>query len=281
MTGVSGASWRVGWPLFATVGAASVYGALRWFANRSIYYPLKYPQGFWDQQTRLSAEDMWLQTPDGVQLHGWWVRREGARLVTLYLHGNAGNVTYRYPQIQAVTAAGSSILMLDYRGYGKSAGRPTEKGLYTDAEAAYRHLIRTGYRPEQIILHGESLGTAVAIDLASRNPCAAVVLEAPFPSARAVARTVFPVIGPMLVWSFDSGQKIHRIRAPLLFIHGNRDDIIPLRLGQELFAVAPEPKTFWIVEGAGHNDIPDSAGEAYTERLHSFYEALPLVSARR
>jgi uncharacterized protein len=229
-----------GWSIFAVC----VYGALWWFANRSIYYPLKYPQGFWDQQAELNAEDVWLGTPDGVRLHGWAVTREDTRLVTLYLHGNAGNVTHRSQQISAITAAGSSILMLDYRGYGKSGGRPTEKGLYTDAQTAYQHLIRTGYRPEQIILHGESLGTAVAIELASRNPWAAVVLEAPFPSARAVARTVFPIIGPMLVWSFDSVKKIPRIRSPLLFIQGDRDDIIPLRLGQELFAAAPEPKTF-------------------------------------
>jgi len=266
----SGIPWYVGWPLVA----ASSYGALWWFANRSVYYPLKYPQGFWDLQAQVSAKDVWLQTADGVRLHGWWVQREDSRLVTLYLHGNAGNVTHRYSQIREITDAGSSILMLDYRGYGKSDGRPTEKGLYTDAETAYQYLIRTGYRAEQIILHGESLGTAVAIDLASRNPCAAVALEAPFPSGRDVARTVLPVLGPMLIWSFDSAEKISRVRAPLLFIHGDRDDIIPLRLGQELYATAPPPKSFWIVEGAGHNDILEVAGERYRQRLHSLYESL-------
>ena len=266
----SGIPWYVGWPL----AVASSYGALWWFANRSVYYPLKFPHGFWDLQAQLSAKDVWLQTADGVRLHGWGVQREDTRLVTLYVHGNAGNVTHRYAQIRAITAAGSSILMLDYRGYGKSGGRPTEEGLYTDAETAYQHLIRTGYGAEHIIMHGESLGTAVAIDLASRNPCAAVVLEAPFPSGKDVARTVLPVLGPMLIWSFDSAKKIGRVRAPLLFIQGDRDDIIPLRLGQELFVAAPQPKSFWIVEGAGHNDILEVAGERYWQQLHSFYETL-------
>jgi len=208
-----------------------------------------------------------------VQIHGWWVRQEGARLVTLYLHGNAGNVTHRYSKI-CETAAGSSVLIPDYRGYGKSKGRPTEKGVYADAQAAYRYLLESGYRPEQIVLHGESIGCAVSIDLASRNPCAGIVLEAPFTSAADVAQTVLPVLGPMLVRSFDSGKKISGVRAPLLFIQGDRDEIIPLRLGQKLFFSAPEPKSFWIVEGAGHNDILEVAGQRYRQRLRVFYESL-------
>jgi len=105
-------------------------------------------------QPQLRADDVWLYTADRVQIHGWWVRQEGARLVTLYLHGNVGNVTHRYSKICEITAAGSSVLIPDYRGYGKSKGRPTEKGVYADAQAAYRYLLESGYHPEQIILHG-------------------------------------------------------------------------------------------------------------------------------
>lgn len=277
MNGALGSPWYVTWPLVAV----SCYGVLWFFANRSVYYPVKYPQGFWDLQTELHAEDVWLHTSDGVQLHAWWVRQEGAGLATLYLHGNAGNVTHRYPQIREITAAGSSILMLDYRGYGRSAGWPTEKGFYTDAETAYQHLLKTGYRPEQIVLHGESIGSAVAVHVASQNPCAGVVLEAPFTSARDVARGVLPVLGPMLIWSFDSVKKIGRVRAPLLFIQGDRDEIIPLWLGQKLFAAAPEPKSFWIIEGGRHNDILEVAGQRYRQRLQSFYESLPAFASRR
>ena len=197
------------------------------------------------------------------------------RLVTLYLHGNAGNITHRGSQIREITSAGSSILMLDYRGYGKSSGRPTEGGLYADAEAAYQHLLKIGYQPGQIILHGESIGCAVAIHVASRNTCAGVVLETPFTSAKDVAQTVLPVLGPMLIWSFNSVNIISRVRVPMLFMQGDRDEIIPLRLGQKLFAAAPGPKSFWIIEGAGHNDILERAGQGYRRRLQSFYETLP------
>ena len=163
---------------------------LHFAAVRSVYFPLKYPQGFWDSQSQLGATDVWLDAPGHVRVHGWFVVLPHARLVTLYLHGNAGNITHRYPQIREITAAGSSIHMLDYRGYGKSTGQPTENGLYNDAEAAYEHLLKTGYRADQIILHGESLGSAVAVDLAAHHACAALVLEAPFTSAKEVAGTV-------------------------------------------------------------------------------------------
>ncbi len=260
----------VAWPLVA----AGAYGALYYAANRSVYYPLRYPHGPWELQAHIGAADVWLVTPDGLRIHAWSVERPGARLVSLHLHGNAGNISHRVAHIRAITDAGSSALMLDYRGYGKSQGRPTERGLYTDAETAYEHLLKTGFRPEQIVLHGESLGTAVAVDLASRRPCGGVVLEAPFTSARDVAQSVLPVIGPLLIWSFDSRGKIGRVHAPVLFIQGDSDEIIPPRLGQALFAAAPEPKSFWTVPGAGHNDILETAGAEYIRRLQSFYETL-------
>ncbi len=132
------------------------------------------------------------------------LQQVGAELVTLYLHGNAGSVTHRYARIREITAAGSSVLMIDYRGHGKSGGRPTENGLYADAKTGYQLLEQMGFRPEQIVLHGESIGCAVAIHVASQNLCGGMVLEAPFTSAADVAQTVLPVVGPMLVRSFNS-----------------------------------------------------------------------------
>lgn len=258
------------WPLIAAGG----YGALYFIANRSVYFPSKYPEGYWSLQEQLGAVDVWLQTADGLRIHAWELRRPGGRFVTLFLHGNAGNVTHRSQHLREITAAGSSILIPDYRGYGKSGGRPGESGLYADAEASYEYLVRSGFSPETIIVHGESLGTAVAVALASKRRCAALVLESAFSSARDVARTVLPVLGPALIWSFDSQAKIGRVRAPVLFIHGDRDEIIPLRLGRALFSAAPEPKSFWTVRGAGHNDLVYVAGTSYGERLRSFYESL-------
>ncbi len=255
--------------------AGTAFAALSYWANRSVYFPSKYPDGFWGEQSRLAAADVWLNTADGVRIHAWQVSQAGD-LVTLFFHGNAGNLTYREPHSREITSAGSSILMLDYRGYGKSSGRPTEHGLYADADAAYDYLLKGGYRPGQIVIHGESLGSAVAVDLASRRPCAGVVLEAPFTSARDVARVVLPVVGPMVIWGFNSREKIGRVHAPILFIQGERDEIIPLRLGQALYSAAREPKSFWVMPGAGHNDIVEVGGAAYGQRLQTFYQTIAL-----
>ena len=260
----------VAWPVVLLV----VSGLLYFLANRAIYHPMKYPEGFWDLKQQLDAADVGIETSDHVRLHGWLVRAEGARFVTLYLHGNAGNVTHRAAQIREIRAAGSSILMLDYRGYGKSEGRPTEKGLYRDSEAAYAYLLGMGYRRDQIILHGESLGTAVAVELASRRPCAALVLEAPFTSAGDVAATILPVLGPMLVRSFNSVPRIRWIVPPKLFMQGDRDEVVPPRLAQELFRAAQGRKEFWVVEGAHHNDILETAGAKYGEKLGEFYRSI-------
>ena len=259
--------WYIGWPIVI----AFVVAILFVLASRAPYYPIKYPSGFWELQSKLGAEDVSLLTSDGVRLQAWLVRAPQASLVTLYLHGNAGNLTHRVLPIREITAAGSSVLMLDYRGYGKSEGSPSEHGLYMDADAAYLYLLNHGYSARQIILQGESLGTAVAVDLASRKECAGVVPEAAFTSGGDVANTVLPIIGPLVFRGFDAKSKIAKIRAPLLFFHGNHDEIIPLKLGRSLFATAPKPKWFVEIPGAGHNDLVETAGSSYQERLHEFY----------
>ncbi len=290
---------RVPLLIFWGIAVASLPGLLSFLVSRVLYYPSKYPEGDWDTQHLVGAADAWMDTADGVRIHGWWVQRrqdgistsgvvprktpggtqpdggrDGNHLVTLFLHGNAGNITNRTPRIQEIVAVGSSVLMLDYRGYGKSSGRPIEQGLYRDSEAGYIYLLAKGYRPDQIILHGESLGTAVAIDLASRRPCAGLILESPFTSASEVAGTVVPLVGPLLVRSFNSLPKIRWIRVPMLFMQGDRDEVIPLRLGQKLFAAAQGSRTFWAVPGAGHNDILETAGAEYRHRLRAFNQSL-------
>jgi len=259
--------WYIGWPI---VIAFSV-GILLIVARRAPYYPIKYPSGFWELQSKLSAEDVWLLTSDGVRLHAWWVRAPQTSLVTLYLHGNAGNLTHRLLPIREITAAGSSVLILDYRGYGKSGGSPSEHGLYANADAADLYLRDHGYSAQHTVLQGESLGTAAAVDLASRKECAGVVLEAAFTSGGDVANTVLPVIGSLVFRGFDTKSKIANIHAPLLFFHGDRDEIIPLKLGRSLFEAAPGPKWFIEIPGAGHNDLVETAGSSYRERLHEFY----------
>jgi hypothetical protein len=229
--------------------AAAVYLALSCVANRFVYFPQKYPEGPWQAQALLHAADVWLDTADGVRIHAWWIPCDGASFVTLHLHGNGGNIAHRYGRFREIQAAGSAILALDYRG-----------------------LLKRGLLPGQIIVHGESWRTHSCVPRPhswGRRRARRGLGE-----LRSPAQTVAPVIGPMLIWGFDSRAKIGRIHAPVFFIHGDRDKVIPLRLGQALFAAAPEPKSFWLVPGAGHNDIAETAGASYGQHLRSLYERL-------
>jgi uncharacterized protein len=247
---------------------------LRHIVNQFVYYPMRYPQGDWDLQAALGAEDVWLTTRDGVQLNAWWFPSAGSQIATLFLHGNAGNVTHRVDHAQAVKDAGSAILVIDYRGYGKSKGQPGEHGLYLDAAAGYEKLRRLGYSADRIILHGESLGTAVAVDLASRERCAGVILESPLASLSEMAGQVLPIIGPLLAHGFNTDKKIRRVHAPLLIIHGDADEVVPFSQGQAVFKAANEPKQFWQIPGAHHNDLLYVAGPSYVARVRAFYQTL-------
>lgn len=242
--------------------------------SRFLYYPMKYPYGAWQRQERAGGEERWITAADGTRLNCIWYPHSHSRLATLFLHGNAGNITHRIDTALAVREAGSAILIVDYRGYGKSEGKPGEQGLYADADAAYLELIGLGYTPEQIVLHGESLGTAVASDLCSRMLCAGLVLEAPFMSVRKMAGHVIPLLGPLLARGFDTYRKIADVHVPLLVIHGDADEIIPFSHGQAVFSRANEPKQFWPVPEAHHNDLLDVAGPEYVARLRAFYETL-------
>jgi fermentation-respiration switch protein FrsA (DUF1100 family) len=196
----------------------------------------------------------------------------------LFLHGNAGNIGQRADHIAEIAAAGSDVLIIDYRGYGRSQGHPSERGLSMDADAAYDYLAAKG---KPIVLHGESLGSAVAVELATRHPIAGLILESPFTSLRAEANTVLPVIGPLVVWGFDSKSRIARVHAPLLLIHGDHDQTVPYRLGRELYEAAPGPKTLWTVPGGDHNDLLGVAGPEYRDRLRRFYASLPIPPVTR
>jgi uncharacterized protein len=252
----------------------------RRLVDRLLYYPMPYPQGDWSLQPQAGAQDLWLTTRDSIRLNAWWFPERDSRWATLFLHGNAGNVTHRIDHALAINSAGSAVSMLDYRGYGKSKGRAGESGLYLDADAAYDALIQLGYRPDQVIVHGESLGTAVAVELASRRPCAALLLESPLASLSEMAGTVVPILGPLVVHGFKTKSTIGRVHAPLLIIHGDADEIVPFSQGQAVFAAANPPKQLWRVPGAHHNDLLYVAGQEYIPRLRDFYNSLSLSQPR-
>lgn len=246
-------------------------------ADWMTFHPSVYPDGLWDYADSLHAKDVQLKAPDATSLHAWFVasKQSPAAVRTVFLHGNAGNLSHRIAHIEAITKAGSDLLIVDYRGYGKSKGSPTESGLYLDAVAAYDWLAEHANNGAPIVCHGESLGAAVATDLASRRPCAGLILEAPLSSRADVAALVIPVIGPLLARGFETARKITTVNSSILVIHGSNDRIIPQHLGKIVFHAAPEPKEFWNLAGAGHNDILPVAGEEYVRRLSAFYQGLP------
>ena len=201
-------------------------------------------------------DELAIETADGERLHGWWVPAPEPPVGHVLLcHGNGGNVGDRVPHIAHLTAAGFDVLAFDYRGYGRSTGRASEAGTYRDARAARLALLeRAG--PERVIYLGESLGAAVALELAHKHPPAGLILQSPFTSIRDMARLHYPVVPRALVPdAYPSLRLIGALEVPLLVLHGERDDIVPLLHGQELYEAATCPKRLVTFPDAGHNDL--------------------------
>jgi len=205
------------------------------------------------------VEERWITTADGVRLHAWYAAGPPGVPTLVWAHGNAGNIACRADVLHELAARGLAVLAFDYRGYGGSEGRPTEAGVYRDAEAAYDSERARGVRPERLVCFGESLGGAVAIHLASERPCAGVVVVATFTSMRDVGRAHYGPLAVLAGSRFDSVGRVAHLSVPLLVAHGDRDDVVPFALGEQLFAAAREPKRFVRVPGARHNDVLASA----------------------
>jgi fermentation-respiration switch protein FrsA (DUF1100 family) len=254
---------------------------LRVFENRLIFFP-DIPgrlSGDW-QPHGLPVEDVWLRTADGVKLHAWWIAASGAEFTFVAFHGNAANIANRADIYQFLRSVPANVLAVEYRGYGKSEGKPDETGLYLDAQAAYEYLVRDrGVPPGRVVAIGHSLGTAVAADLASNHQVAGLVLEAPFPSGAAVAKRVYPFLpglGAVLKSKFETGKKLAQVRAPVLVVHCKDDPVIPFALGENVFRAANEPKSFLRVEGICHEEASLIAPEVYLAKLREFLAAIPL-----
>lgn len=199
-------------------------------------------------------------TADGVGIDLWHAPADGLTKPTVVLfHGNGGHMGHRADKALALRRAGYGVLLAGYRGYGPNAGSPTEQGLYADGRAALDFLVREGVSGQRVVLYGESLGSGIAVQLATERRVGAVILEAPFtsiPDAAAIHYPWLPVRG-LIKDRYDSLSRIADIRAPLLIVHGEQDRVVPIRLGCALFAKAAEPKVGVWVPGAGHNDLMD------------------------
>lgn len=228
------------------------------------------------RQVGLEFEDVFFTAGDGVRLHGWFVPHRGARSTLVWFHGNAGNISHRVDNIKLLhDKVKVNVFIFDYRGYGRSEGRPSETGTYRDGEAALDLLrAKVGAHAGKIILFGRSLGAAVAVEMATRFDSQGLILESPFISVAEMARVVLPYlpVGALLRSRYDVGSKIKNIKVPLLVLHGDRDEIVPLSHGKAVFDAAPEPKKFFIIAGAGHNDTYIVGSDSYFGQLRDFID---------
>jgi uncharacterized protein len=245
---------------------------MRPLLNALLYFPSRTIAGS-PADAGLGFGDVRFETDDGERLHGWWIRRRAAGLGHVLLcHGNAGNVGDRVLHAALLTAVGFDVLLFDYRGYGHSSGKPSEQGTYRDARAALACLLRQPDVDRARVLYlGESLGGAVAIELALAHPPAGLVLLSAFTSVREMARVHYPLIPAALVPdAYPSLRLIGGLRSPLLVLHGEDDAIVPVEHGRALLHAAPDPKRSRIVAGVGHNDIVSLEGELLAAEIASW-----------
>jgi len=269
--------------------------------NHFLYFPTRALTST-PRDLGLAAEDLDLHAADGPRLRGWRLhaagignrepgiearggnrspasdsRRPARRVALLYFHGNAGNAGDRLDRARIlVERLGLDVFLVDYRGYGLSEGEPSEAGLYRDARAVYAAALDRGFAPDRIVLFGESLGSAVAVDLAAGSACAGAVLETPFLSIAEMARVHYPFVPGFLIRSrYDNAAKIARVSAPKLFLVAERDEVAPPDQGRRLFDLAAAPKTLYVIPGAAHNDTYVVGGEAYWRKWEEFLASLP------
>jgi len=230
------------------------------FEEQLIFFPIRHPGGQWGQQP-VDAEDAHFVAADGTRLHGWYLPHEDPVAAVLMAHGNAGNLTHRSEIVRQIHRhARASVLIFDYRGYGKSEGKPSEAGILQDARAGRDWLAgREGIAPNEVVLLGRSIGTGVMVDLAARDGAAALVLDGAFTSLPEVAAVHYPWAPVKLLMRtrLNSAEKISRYRGPLLQFHGADDQIIPISIGRRLFEIAPSrPKQFIRLPHCHHNTPP-------------------------
>lgn len=225
------------------------------FQRRLIYFP---------DPTRVApaaigltdVSEVELKRPDGVKIIAWHGKAGPGQPTLLYFHGNGANLAARAERIAAYRAAGRGIFMMSYRSYGGSTGKPSETANVADAIAAYDHLVGTGVAAGDILLYGESLGSGVAVQVAVERTVGGIILDAPFTSLADVGAEVYPYLPVRLAIAdrYDSLSRIKQLKVSLLIVHGDRDEVVPFRMGQRLFEAANEPKTFAPIRGAGHSD---------------------------
>ena len=258
----------------ALLGFGIIFAYIKYIENKNIYFPAKEIESL-PSLMDIPFEDVYIKTDDGIKINGWFMPYKEANYTLLFFHGNAGNIGHRLEKLNILRELGVNIFIIDYRGYGKSEGRPSEKGFYLDAQAAYRYLVESReIVPQQIILYAESLGTAIAIDLASKLKVRALIIEGAFSNGKDMAKRIYPFI-PNFLFSnmYDSTAKIKNIEAPKLFLHTQDDEVVPWELAKKLYSLACEPKEFIALTG-GHNQAFLDSQEKYQSAISYFLSQL-------
>jgi fermentation-respiration switch protein FrsA (DUF1100 family) len=259
-------------PIAAAAGALLlVVVALLFFENSLIFFPTKGGVG------KSPGEDVFLTASDGVHIHGWYVVNPQATHTLLWFHGNAGNLEDRREWLEGLRRLPANVLIIDYRGYGRSEGEPFETGVYRDARAAYDWLLREKHvLPERLVIFGESLGGAVAAELATQVKCGGLILQSTFTNAGDMSKLVVPFI-PMrwfIRTKFDTLAKVAAIPVPKLILHARDDEVIPFAMGARLCAAARSPKECHWFDRGGHNGIFVTVPGEYYGQLEAFLRSL-------
>jgi uncharacterized protein len=271
--------WRV--PLLVAACLAGILGAVMILGLEkfALYFPDR-PLGATPQSEGLAYEDVWFPSSDGVTLHGWWVPAPGACVTLVWFHGNAGNIGDRVHNINLLhRVLRANVFIFDYRGYGQSQGERSdlsEEATYRDGQGAVAYLhARPDVAGTRLVYFGRSLGAAVAVELARAHPPAGLILETAFTTLKDVARVHYPFV-PLwfLRTKYESLHKIPEIRVPLLILHGDRDEVVPLEQAKRLYAAANEPKQLYVIRGAQHNDTYVVGGAAYFDVWSRFLKPL-------
>ena len=227
----------------------------------------------------LDYEDVTLNTADNVQLHGWYVPQQQSEQVLLFFHGNAGNISHRRDSIELFHRLGLNVFIIDYRGYGKSRGKPDEQGLYRDAAAAWNYLTEEkGIASDNILIFGRSLGGAVAARLASGVQARGLILESTLSSARDFSRAVFPLLSRLVFtrYDFNTAENIQHLQYPVLVLHSPDDRIMPFHLGEKVFQAAQPPKHFVRMRGDHNTGFLESQPE-YAQEIDRWLQGIQTI----
>ena len=267
---------RIGVLLVGVLLLVFLSGCWNWFVERQVFFPdttIEHTPADFD----LPFEDIWFTSSDSVRLHGWLIPASSPDRLLLFCHGNAGNISHRLENVRLLHNMGISVFIFDYRGYGRSHGSINEKGFYLDSEAAYEvaRLWAEKHRAK-LVVFGRSLGGIAATHLGATKKCDGLILESTFTNMGAMASAHYPLpfAERLLKHRLNAVGEIVQVRVPVLFFHGDKDRIVPIKLGRELFEAAPDPKEFVTITGAGHNDTYFVGGPDYFKKIGNFFDSL-------